>query len=213
MKKILVFLLLYPAVMLQAQSIMQPEDMMRYRIQLDNRTNRHLHEVPGVILEGFCKGLFTAYYPKAAFNTVNFSDFLNHFRWNEPLINEGLLCGEDYCSNASFSGLFSKFNVYLDYFTYRHLNPLTSVIDRKVAFIQPVYTITINGIEYNFSGPLFRMDEVGNSIRIPNAENNSATQTLKQVFDLARFYSVQVVPDDYWQKDKRQHNPDDFREH
>ena len=56
-------------------------DMKHYRIQLDNRSNSHLKEVPIQLLEGYCKGIYKAYYPKAIFNEVNFGDFLAHFRY------------------------------------------------------------------------------------------------------------------------------------
>jgi len=189
------------------------EDLKHYRIQLDNRTNRHLKEVPKQLLDGYCKGIFKAYYPKATFNEVNFGDFLSHFLWNEPLLNESVFCGEDYCSNPSFTEFFSRFNFYLDYYELNTINTTNSVMVRKVEFVQLVYSLEVYGTTYLFKGPLFRMDEIEKNILVKNSANNSEPQSIKYVFELGRFYSKQIIDSEYKTKEKRLNKQEDMQNH
>jgi len=197
----------------KGQGITRPDDMVHYRIQLENRTNKHLKDVPAQLLEGYCKGLYKAYYPKAEFTEVNFGDFLSHFRWGEPLLSENIFCGDDYCSNPAFTELFSKFNTHLDYYEVKQFNKRTSLIERKVVYLQLVYTVKLNETEYTFKGPVFRMDEIGQSINIKNETNNSEPQSLKQVFDLARFYSVKIAGTEFIPENKNNKKADDYQEY
>ncbi|MCC6721590.1 MAG: hypothetical protein IT243_05265 [Bacteroidia bacterium] len=176
-------------------------DYKHFRIHLDNRTNKHLKDIPKQLLEGYCKGSINAYYPNAVYNEVNFNDFLEYFRWNEPIFNEAILCGDDYCSNIAFATLFSSFNLYLDYYCKDYIDTKTSLKIRKTNFIQLVYSVEYNGKIYNFRGPLFRLDEISKSIYVKNENNNSENQDIKTVFDTGRFYSVQlpnpeIIPND-----------------
>lgn len=189
------------------------EDMKHYRIQLDNRSNRHLIDVPKQLLEGYCRGIYKAYYPKAVFNEVNFGDFLTHFRWSEPVLNETILCGEDYCSNSAYTELFSRFNVSLDFYEHNFYNTKTARMERSVPFIQLVYTIDVAGKKYSFKGPLFRMDEIEKTILIKNEVNNAAPQSIKYTFELARFYAVEITDKYIKTNEKRTNHEDNFQEH
>lgn len=210
---ILTLSLLTLNILANSQSLSRPDDMDHYRIQLDNRTNKHLKNAPAILLEGYCKGLFKAYYPKSEYTEVNFGDFLSHFRWGEPLINETMLCGEDYCSNPSFKEFFEKFNTYIDYYETKQFNKRTSLIERKVIYIQLVYTLKYNETEYMFKGPVFRMDEIGKLINIQNETNNSENQTLKQVFDLARFYSTKIAEPEFIPADDKRKREEEHQEY
>ncbi|MFM9945920.1 MAG: hypothetical protein ACKVQB_11900 [Bacteroidia bacterium] len=190
------------------------EDMKHYRIQLDNRSNRHLLDVPRQLLEGYCKGIYKAYYPLAVFNEVNFGDFLAHFRWGEPVFNETVLCGDDYCSNSVFAELFNRFNVSLDFYEQNYYNTQTARMERKVHFIQLVYTMDVAGKVSNFKGPIFRMDEIEKTIRLRQDEaNNAETQSIKYTFELGRFYAVEITEKDIKTKEKRTNQEDNFQEH
>ncbi len=189
------------------------EDMKHYRIQLDNRSNRHLMGVPKQLLDGYCKGIYKAYYPKAVFNEVNFGDFLSHFRWGEPVLNETVLCGDDYCSNIAYNELFSRFNMYLDYYEHNFYNNQTARMERKVEFVQLVYSIDVAGKLYIFKGPLFRLDEIEKTILVKNDSNNAEPQSIKYTFELARFYSVEITDKDLKTKEKRTNQEDNFQEH
>jgi hypothetical protein len=189
------------------------EDMKHYRIQLDNRSNRHLMGVPKQLLDGYCKGIYKAYYPKAVFNEVNFGDFLSHFRWGEPVLNETVLCGEDYCSNLAYTELFSRFNIYLDYYEHNFYNNQTARMERKVEFVQLVYSIDVAGKLYSFKGPLFRLDEIEKTILVKSDSNNAEPQSIKYTFELARFYSVEITNKDLKTKEKRTNQEDNFQEH
>lgn len=191
-----------------AQNEVSLDEYKHFRIHLDNRTNKHLLDIPRQILEGYCKGTINAYYPKAIFNEVNFNDFLNHFRWNEPLFNESVLCGEDYCSNPLFGQLFNSFNVYLDYYCKDYLDSKTSLKIRKTDFVQLVYSVEYGGMIYNFLGPLFRLDEISKLIYVKNETNNAQAQNLKTVFDTGRFYSVQLANPEIKPNDNNKNNFD-----
>ncbi len=198
----------------QAQSpALALDDLKHYRMQLDNRSNRHLMGVPKQLLDGYCKGIYKAYYPKAIFNEVNFGDFLSHFRCAEPVLNETILCGDDYCSNAAYNELFSRFNIYLDYYEYNYFNTQTSLMERKVPFVQLVYSVDVAGKTYAFKGPLFRMDEIEKTILIKNEANNAEPQSINYVFELARFYSVEITDNDIKTKERRTNQEDDHQEH
>jgi hypothetical protein len=214
MKRLLIIIyFIINQVQLNAQSSLALEDLKHYRIHLDNRTNRHLKEVPKQLLDGYCKGIYKAYYPKATFNEVNFGDFLDHFLWNEPLLNESVFCGEDYCSNPSFTEFFSKFNFYLDYYEHNTINTTNSVMVRKVEFVQLVYNIEVYGKTYIFRGPLFRMDEIEKTILVKNPANNSEPQSIKYVFELGRFYSTQITDSELKTKEKRLNKQEDMQNH
>ena len=187
------------------------EDMKHYRIQLDNRSNRHLKDVPKQLLDGYCAGIYKAYYPQAIFNEVNFGDFLAHFRWGEPLLNESVMCGEDYCSNPAFAGFFSRFNACIDFYEYSFYNSQTARMERKVPFIQLVYSVDIAGKKYQFKGPLFRMDEIEKSIFIKNTFNNTEAQSIKYTFDLGRYVAVEISDKDLKSKEKQTNKEDDFQ--
>ena len=189
------------------------DDLKHYRIQLDNRTNQHLKDVPKQLLEGYCKGIYKAYYPNSIFTEVNFGDFLAQFKWSEPLLNESVMCGDDYCSNPAFIELFSRFNLSLDYYEQNYYNKQTARMERKIPFVQLVYSVEVDGKIYSFRGPLFRMDEIEKSILINNEGNDSQAQSIKYTFDLARFYSVEITKDDLKTKEKRTNQDDDHLEH
>lgn len=198
----------------QAQSAaLALDDLKHYRIQLDNRSNRHLMGVPKQLLDGYCKGIYKAYYPKAIFNEVNFGDFLSHFRWAEPVLNETILCGDDYCSNAAYNELFSRFTTYLDYYEYNYFNTQTSLMERKVPFVQLVYNVEVAGKIYSFKGPLIRMDEIEKTILVKNEANNTEPQSIKYVFELGLFYSVEITDNDIKTKERRTNQDDDHQEH
>jgi hypothetical protein len=189
------------------------DNLKHYRIQLDTRTNRHLVEIPKLLLEGYCKGYYKAYYPKAIFTEVNFGDFLEHYNWNEPLYNESTTCIEDDCSNPAFIELFSRFNGFIDYYEQTIYNALTGRMERKIPFLQLVYTMNYEGKDYFFKGPLFRMDELEKSIFIKNEGNDLQPQSIKYCFDLGRYYSVELSSDDIKNKEKRTNQGDDHLEH
>lgn len=191
-----------------AQSIENLDEYKHFRIQLDNRTNKHLKDIPMQILEGYCKGTIKAYYPNAIYNEVNFNDFLEHFKWNEPIMNEAILCGEDYCSNPSFSQLFNSFNFYIDYYCKDILDTKTSLKIRKTEFIQLVYSVEYAGKIFNFRGPLIRLDEISEIIYMKNETNNAQQQSIKTVFDIGRFYSVQLSNPDIKPNDNNKKNFD-----
>ena len=213
-KTIIIIACIFSFCTAQAQApVLALEDMKHYRIQLDNRSNIHLKDVPRQLLEGYCKGIYKAYYPKAVFNEVNFGDFLAHFRWAEPVLNETILCGEDYCSNAAYTELFSRFNVSMDFYEHSFYNKQTSLMERKVPFIQLVYSIEVAGKTYSFKGPLFRMDEIEKTILIKNETNNAASKSIKYTFELARYYAVEITDKDIKTKEKRTNQEDNFQEH
>ncbi len=189
------------------------EDMKHYRIQLDNRSNRHLKDVPKQLLAGYCQGIYKAYYPKSIYNEVNFGDFLAHFRCGEPVLNESVMCGDDYCSNPAFAELFSRFTTYMDFYEFSFYNTQTALMERKVPFIQLVYSIDVAGKIYTFKGPLFRMDEIEKTIFIKNESNNSAVQSIKYTFYLARYFAVEITDKDLKAKEKQTNREDDFQEH
>jgi len=214
MKKQLIFMaMLLISLKSIGQSALPLEDLKHFRIQLLNRTNKNLFGVPKQLLEGYCEGLFKAYYPKEIYTEVNFGDFLSHFSWSEPVLNESVMCGEDYCSSASFKELFERFDLYLDYYEYAYFNTSTSRTERKVEFIQLVYSIEVNGTAYFFKGPIFRMDEIGKLVIAKNEGNESVQQSLKYTFELARFYSVEITKSEVKTKQKRTDRDDDNQEH
>ncbi|NUM31915.1 MAG: hypothetical protein HUU47_06290 [Bacteroidetes bacterium] len=191
--RFIILLILFSSIKVYAQNEANLDEYKHFRIHLDNRTNKHLKDIPRQILERYCKGNIKAYFPKAIYNEVNFNDFLYHFRWNEPLFNESILCGDDYCSNPSFEQLFNSFNVYLDYYSKVIFDSKTSVKVNKTEFVQLVYSVEYAGMIYNFLGPLFRLDEISKLIFVKIEQNDSQTQNLKTVFDIGRFYSVQIA--------------------
>jgi len=215
MKKIIIIIAtIFSLTPLKAQTLaLTLKDMKHYRIQLDNRSNRHLKDVPRQLLEGYCKGMYKAYYPKAVFNEVNFGDFLAHYKWGEPVFNESVLCGDDYCSNIAYTELFSKFNIYIDFYERNYFNSQTSRMERKVPFIQVVYSIDVAGKNYSFKGPIFRMDEIEKNIFIKNEGNNAEPQSIKCTFDLARYYAVEITDKDIKTKERQLNKEDNLQEH
>lgn len=195
-----------------AQQAPDPQDMKHYRIQLDNRTNQHLKLVPSQIIEAYCNGQLKAYYPKSCYTEVNFGDFLYHFKWAEPLNNEVVSCGENYCSNPSFIPFFERFNYYLDYYEHNYYDKRTGLLLRKVAFVQLAYTLEYDGVQHTFTGPLFRMDELEKLITI-KTDNAAVTQSIKYVFDTGRFYAVEQTEYYAKTKERRTATEDDFQEH
>ena len=187
----------------KSQCTLGPEDLGHYRIQLNNRSNRHLKDIPRQLLEGYCKGIYRAYYPNAIFNEVNFGDFMDHFRWSEPVLNESILCGEDYCSSQAFRPLFERFDMYLDFYEHSYFNQGTSLTERKVEYLQLVYRLETGGQEYIFRGPLFRMDEIENRLFVANEFNKGEIQSLGHAFKLARYFATEVGSPDFKHREKR----------
>jgi hypothetical protein len=86
-------------------------------------------------------------------------------------------------------------------------------MERKVEFVQLVYSIDVAGKLYSFKGPLFRLDEIEKTILVKNDSNNAEPQSIKYTFELARFYSVEITDKDLKTKEKRTNKEDSFQEH
>jgi len=213
MKRIfLILIVLAIAELAYSQAKLQLEDMKNYRIHLENRTNRHLKDVPKQLLDGYCTGLYKAYYPKSIYTEVNFGDFLAHFNAGEPLLNESMLCGDNYCSNTAFTELFTRFDACIDFYEQMVFNPSTSLTERKIIFLQLVYKVRVNEIDYTFKGPLMRMDEIDKTVMVKNDSNPNEPQSIKYTFDLGRFVATDITDEHLNEKKDSPFKGDDYQD-
>ncbi|MCB9251426.1 MAG: hypothetical protein H6605_03110 [Flavobacteriales bacterium] len=209
---ILIFLTAFLPLFGYGQSAGYLSELNHYRIHLNNRTNKHLISVSSLLLEGFSNGKFNSYYPLALENQLNFGDFLKHFDWSEPMYLEDDHCGEHYFNNSVYKTLFSKFNTHIDYYESNHYELSSQRVIRKVEFIQLIYTTSIYGRTYNFKGPVFRMDEIRNSIFLNITSSTAEKKSLGFIFDQAIFTAVEIAKGNTFNSEDHNNRENDFGE-
>ena len=168
-------------------------EQQHFRIPLNNRTNKYLKILPSELLKAYATGKIKAYYPLAQCNELNFGDFISHFNWGEPFTMEDEHCGDNYLNHPAYTELFSRFESYLDYYSYYSIHKQTGLNLKRVDFIQLVYTVNVWGKQKSFRGPLFRLDEVNKVLKINNPNDPGEPFGLQYLFDQGRFFAFELL--------------------
>tara|TARA_B100001287_G_scaffold170772_1_gene143688 strand:- start:4374 stop:5015 length:642 start_codon:yes stop_codon:yes gene_type:complete len=173
--------------------IAQEERITLNRIRLIEKQNQIIRGLPKILLEAYCKGEITAYYPKYIKAQVSYSEFLNYSGLKDPTYNEqGLLCPNEFC-NLSQDNL-KMFNRALEFL---EIEKRAHVGQEPFKDIKYVILKIYDDKNNSYNGPVFFVKDIlklSEKYRLYNPKNDASPLSIKKVF-LSRMFSSTVIKD------------------
>jgi hypothetical protein len=191
MKKYLYSLVLLLSLNVQGQRLMY-KDFQVMRVSLKEKFNLPARDLPRLIIQAFCEGKITGYYPQKPQLECGYHEFAAHFNVNKMQpANKGdayedTQCPSAFCSNKDEETV-APFSLFFDVVEDKEFNRETSTKKHNIRYIRLVYVLEKHGMQLELSGPLFAYEDVvklsGAEYSLFNPKNNAARISFRQYFE------------------------------
>lgn len=196
MRLVLISLVFIPTIGF-TQSKMTSEGEERTRISTKEKQNKVAQDIPKLLLQAWCAGEISAYYPKNQKIEMNYAQFLSHFGMEKKaymvLDNQTpeWFCEEELMECIPIDPMTMKCMQYeIELGEENYFNQTTSRQEKKLNYIKLVYssTCTARGIE--IEGPVFKMNDIkklDKKYTVQNLQNDVASLPIWSYLTIGNF--------------------------
>lgn len=206
MRYLVIYMLLISTVGL-AQQKSTSEGNERVRISTIEKQNKEAKEISKLLLQAWCMGDITAYYPKNQTIEMSYAQFLNHFGMEEyayTLLNNqtpSWFCSEKKLRCIPIDPLTMQCLQYeIELGEENYFNQQKSTQEKRIDYVKLIYSsiCDVRGIE--LEGPVFKMKDIKKlnkqKYKVRNPQNDAATLDVWSYLTIGNFKRTTIYKRD-----------------
>jgi len=201
--KLFTISLIFCSVVLNAQRLMEKEFQVT-RIPLKEKFNLAARDLPSLLIQAFCEGKITAYYPQKPSLECGYHEFAAHFEVlkTQPVakgdVFEEVYCPNAFCSTKNEASV-EPFRLYFDVIEDKEFSNQKSSEKFNIRYIRLIYAFDKHGMEVIKTGPLFVYEDVSKlnaqDYSLLNPKNDAARISFKKYFESRMFMGFPLSAD------------------
>ena len=162
------------------------------RISLKEKFNLPARDLPSLLIQAYCEGKISGYYPLKPSEICGYHEFTAHFsvKKYQPSRNddtfEEINCPASFCNTKNEASV-EPFRLLVDLMEDKVFSRETSSQKMNIKYIRLLYVYEKHGLEVVLNGPLFLYEDVvklnAEEYALPNPKNDAAKVSFKKFFE------------------------------